>query len=159
MWWALSTTPSSRWYGAIQSTVCHQDSTSKLLVVLLCVIIVRPIFVSRASSCCIKTSPRRSFIVKCRNTQESARTPLWQTCKALCPWVLFHETMLTTRITNLLLLKLQLSNFLFPNNYMYPQGRIRTVARERALTICMQDCIHKQNTLQFYYTKTIYAWH
>ena len=31
-------------------------------------------------------------MVKCRNSQKSTRPPLWQTCKVLCPWMLFRET-------------------------------------------------------------------
>ena len=34
-----------------------------------------------------------SFVVKCGNTLKSTRPSLWQTCKVLHPWVLFHETM------------------------------------------------------------------
>ena len=33
--YALWATPCSLWHGTVQSVVCHQDSTSKLLVVLL----------------------------------------------------------------------------------------------------------------------------
>ena len=38
------------------------------------------------------------FVVKCRNTQKSGHSPLWQTCKVLCPWALFHKTILHAHV-------------------------------------------------------------
>ena len=37
-----------------------------------------------------------SFVIKCLNTQKSTHPPVWQACKVLCPWALFHKTTVVT---------------------------------------------------------------
>ena len=65
--------------------MCCQDSTLKLLVILLYVIC--PIICFEALSCW-------RWALFCRKMQKHSKEcpPLWQTCKVFCPWVLFHET-------------------------------------------------------------------
>ena len=76
--------------GAVQSVVCHEDSTSKLLMVLLSIIICPVICFEGIKS--LLTWHGCSFVIKCRNTQKTTHSPLWQTCNVLRPWVLFCET-------------------------------------------------------------------
>ena len=54
-----------------------------------CTIIFVQIFAHRASNC---LKHNFLFVVKCWNAQKSTH-PVWQTCKVLCPWELFRETM------------------------------------------------------------------
>ena len=79
--------------GATQSVVCSQDLTSKPLVDPMYVLLVQLFASSRIQAQQVVVNTKgRSFIVKCRSIQKSTHPPLWQTCKVLCPWVLFHET-------------------------------------------------------------------
>ena len=88
MWctsWAIRC---SRWHCAVQSVVCHQDSTLKLLVAPLHITV--QLFASRAVSHC--EHDMGTLVVKCGTTQKSTHHRLWQTCKVFYSWALFCET-------------------------------------------------------------------
>ena len=81
-------------YTMLTVTWCHSECcvpsgfALKLLVFLLYIIII----ICFEGIKLLETWHGRSCMVKCQNTQKSTHPPVWQTCKVLCPWVLFHET-------------------------------------------------------------------
>ena len=96
----------SWWHGAVQSVVCHQDSTSKPLVVLLSVTAC-PITCFEGIESLINMTWRqdgRTFVVECE-TLERAPTPLFgilvrcsaHGCFFARLWYLYTEGSLTKR--------------------------------------------------------------
>ena len=85
--WAI---PCSSWDVAVQSVLCHQDSTSNLVVVPLYVTVC-PIICFKASSHCKRDIDALLWL----NAEMLERVPIplfVKTCKIFRPWVLFCET-------------------------------------------------------------------
>ena len=58
---------------------------------LCCTLLLVQLFALRASSRCEYDIGALS-LVKCGSAWKSIHPSLWQTCKVLCPWALFHKT-------------------------------------------------------------------
>ena len=85
--WAI---PCSWWDDAVQSVLCHQDSTSNLVVVPLYVTAC-PIICFKASSHC-KCDIDALLWLNAETLERVPTPPFCPTCKMLRPWVLFCET-------------------------------------------------------------------
>ena len=87
MWCTPRATPCLQWYGAVQSVVCGQGSTLKLLVVLSTLLLVQ-LFAAWGHWVAVNMT---WVHFRAKHSKEYP-PPLWQTCKVLRPWALFHET-------------------------------------------------------------------